>query len=775
MKYYRLIGREALLVTGAVLLVGAVQAHAAEKQQQSLEEVVVTAQRREQSLQDVPLSVTAFSGKQMQQAGIETIVGLDETLPNVTLKVSRGTNSTLTAFIRGVGQQDPVAGFESGVGLYLDDVYLNRPQAAVLDVYDVQRVEVLRGPQGTLYGRNTIGGAIKYVTKPLSDKPELKVRGDFGSYTQLDGIITASTPVTDTLKVGGSIAKLTHGGYGKNLNLGIDNYSKDVFAGRGTIEWNPAPDLLFRLTGDYTKDDSDPRQGHRLIPSTAGDPVLSNVYDTRAGLNNPKQKVTAWGMALHAKWSMNDNWTFKNILAYRWDESWSPIDFDSLPPADLDVPVEYRNKQFSEEFQAHFNGERLKGIAGMYYLKANAYDAFDVILATTGQLLNLPGLNAFTLGNVDTNTWSIFGDFTYDLSDHFSIDLGGRYTSDRRRAHVLRQTKIGGTSPLFGGTAVPIATTSDFHGAKTFTEFTPRASISWKPAPGHNIYFTYSKGFKGGGFDPRGQTTAAPDLNHDGVVDNQDIFNFMSFKPETVDSYELGYKANLFDNRLDFALDVFYANYDNVQIPGSIGFDSNGDGINDTFIGITTNAANAIIEGVEFEGRSLVGFDLVNSGDDLNFAWTLGYIHAKYKKYIDAFGNDVANQRVFQNTPKWTISGTLTYATPLQVMGKPGRISLINTVSFRSKTSQFETPNPYLDQPAYALFDASLVWEGNDGHWQVGIHGRNLTDERYIVAGYNFVNIGSNGAITPTLGLLGTLTGFYGDPRTVTGTVQYSF
>src|SRR5829696_3068483 len=145
------------------------------------QEIVVTARRRSELLLDVPIAVTAYSGEQLNRQGALDITDVSDTTPNVNLETSRGTNTTLTAFIRGVGQQDPVAGFEQGVGLYLDDVYLNRPQAAVLDIYDVDRIEVLRGPQGTLYGRNTIGGAIKYVTKRLSDDPELRVRALYGS------------------------------------------------------------------------------------------------------------------------------------------------------------------------------------------------------------------------------------------------------------------------------------------------------------------------------------------------------------------------------------------------------------------------------------------------------------------------------------------------------------------------------------------------------------------------------------------------------------------
>ena len=146
------------------------------------DEIIVTARRRDERLIDVPVAITAYSGEALAKAGAIDITDIGQTTPNTTLEVSRATNSTLSAFIRGVGQQDPVSGFEQGVGLYLDDVYLNRPQAAVLDIYDVERIEILRGPQGTLYGRNTIGGAVKYVTKQLPEEFSLKIKGTLGTY-----------------------------------------------------------------------------------------------------------------------------------------------------------------------------------------------------------------------------------------------------------------------------------------------------------------------------------------------------------------------------------------------------------------------------------------------------------------------------------------------------------------------------------------------------------------------------------------------------------------
>lgn len=737
--------------------------------------IIVTARRREERLQDVPISVTALTGEALEQQGILELTQVAQQVPNITLEVSRGTNTTLTAFIRGVGQQDPVAGFEAGVGLYIDDVYLNRPQAAVLDVYDVERIEVLRGPQGTLYGRNTIGGAIKYVTAALPDETSVSVRGTYGNYDQADLVITASTPISDSLKIGASGARLSRGGFGDNLTLGTENYNKDVWAARGTIEFDNGP-LFVRLSGDYIKDNSEARQGHRLIPGLlTGAPVLDNVFDTRAGLNIVDQEVEAYGGALNIALELSDTITIKSITGYREDKSTTPIDFDSLPAGDLDVPAIYENDQFSQELQLLYEGDRLSGVLGFYYLDANAFTAFDVLLANTGALIGLPGLNAQTLGDVGTETYSFFGDFTYELTDTISVSLGGRYTNDKRTSRVLRTTFIGGFSDLFipNSPAIPIAVTSDFLGSETFKDFNPRASISWQPNRNHNIYFTYSQGFKGGGFDPRGQTSAAPDLDGDGDRDFDDQFEFLRFAPETVDSFELGWKASLLDNRLNVSVAAFLGQYDNVQIPGSVGVDTNGDGVNDSFIGITSNAASADVNGFEFEGNALVGEDFAGEGSRFSVNWSLGYLDAGFDTFIDAFGNDVADQRVFQNTPDITAHMGFNLGIP----AGSGMVDFIGLASLRSDASQFEVPNPFLDQDGFVLVDASLIYTDDEGRFSIGAHVKNLFDKEYIVAGYNFVaGTGTPGSpFISTLGREGTLTGFYGDPRRVFVTAEVNF
>ena len=746
-------------------------------------EIVVTARRREEALNDVPIAITAYGGEALAQAGALDVTDIAQTTPNTTLEASRGTNSTLTAFIRGVGQQDPVSGFEQGVGIYLDDVYLNRPQAAVLDIYDVERIEVLRGPQGTLYGRNTIGGAVKYVTRPLPLEPSAKVKVNVGTYEQIDLIASVSFPVTDDIRVGGSFARLSRGGFGENLTTGQDNYNKDVIAGRLSVEAGGfgAP-YTIKLQGDYTRDLSNPRGGYSLIPDLSlpvaqQQPLLDDVFDTQGALIDPRQKVTGGGVQLNASLDLTDTLTVRSITAYRKDDSASPIDFDTRPAVAFDVPAFYFNDQTSQEFQLLFDNGAISALAGFYYLDASADTIFDVRLGTL-----IPGLGftANTTAEVDTETYAVFGDVTFDVSDMISVSLGGRYTWDERTASILRQNYILGGSPNFDNPGlVSGAPSTDFNGSSEFKKFTPRASVTFKPSVDHTLYASYSQGFKGGGFDPRGVGTEAP-AAIPGSPTDAEVADYLSFAPEKVDSYEVGYKGFLGD---DFYIAVagFYADYTDVQIPGSVACTSGGV---TTFCGIVSNAGKATFKGIELETNATLARDIGASGSKLTFAGSAGYIDAQYDEYITNIGNtptDVADFREVQNTPEFTASGTLGYSLPVG----GGDLNLTSTLSYRSKTYQFEIPNPFLDQDGYALLDANIMWTSADETWRVGLHGRNLLDKEYKTSGYTYVAVDAEtGAIAtnpvtgqpiPNLNPEGILTTFYGNPRQVFLSVTFQY
>jgi len=715
-----------------------------------LEEIQVTARRRSESLQEVPIAVTAFSADALEKRGASDITEIAQIAPSVTLEPSRATNSTLTAFIRGVGQQDPLAGFEQGVALYIDDVYIARPQGALLDIYDIERVEILRGPQGTLYGRNAVGGAIKYVTKRLSDEPEGNLRLSYGTYNQIDVVAKFATPISDHVRVGATVASLNRDGFGDNLTTGEEHYNKQIFAARGSVEIDSGEGLFVRIAADYTDDDSNAVAGHRpYAGAISGTPVTDSVYDTYAGATqhastagiDGNNEVESKGIYGSITWEASETLTLKSITAYREDYTESVIDFDSLAIDDFDAPVIYDNDQFSQELQALYSGDKLNAVFGFYYLSASAANDFDVVLGQLGRIAFGDELVAYTGGTVDTEAWSLFADVTYDISDAFSLTLGGRYTEDTRTADIFRASYLGDGSPAFGNTdAVFLSASSDFESERTFTDFSPRVALNYAVNEDMNVYASFGSGFKAGSFDPRGANFSSPEVEE-------------GFAPEQLDSYEAGLKATWLDGRARTNIAVFYSEYKDMQIPGSLPIDTDNDGVNDGFVGTVTNAGKAEIKGIEFEGEFLLT-------EQLTLQTALNVLDAEITEWI-LNGENIADQRAVQNTPEFMSYVGLTYVTG---MGS-GTLSVNANWSHKGSIVQFETPVPEIDQEAYDIANASIVYTAEDNKWSFGIHGKNLFDTRYKTAGYNF----------PTLGLENNITTFYGAPLTVTGTFKYNF
>lgn len=734
-----------------------------------IEKVVVSARRRNELIQDVPGAVSSISGAELDKKAIPDLTAIADMTPSTTLKSSRGTNTTLTAFIRGVGQQDPVAGYEQGVGIYLDDIYLVRPQGALTDIYDLERIEVLRGPQGTLYGRNTIGGAIKYVTRKLAPKMTFDAKATFGNYREKDVVLKASTPITDILRIGGTFGTFNRHGFGHNVITGKDNYDKDLAAGRLSMELAPSSDLFIRLATDRTVDDSNPKQGYRLTagPAPTNLPVLSGDYDTRANLyavNGHKQQVINQGTSLLVEYQIDPVMSVKSITAYRKSKSFAPIDFDSLNTPLFEAPSIYSDNQTSQEFQLTYTGSKFQGVAGVFWMKSNAFNEFDVLYNAAG------GLSLYTRDDIDSKTWAAFADVSYNVSDSFNINLGGRYTDDQRSATIFKKTYLGLTgSPTLGNpAAVGGAANTDLgkdslH--RTDTKFTPKLGFGLKLAPEHNLYGTASQGFKGGMYDPRMDLGANP-TSAASLIKRQGV------NPEEVTSFELGLKSSMIGGTLQTNAAVFYTDYKNVQIPGSIPtFDAAGN-VNG-FAGSLTNAGKAKIKGLELEA-------IAHITNSLNISGMYSFTDAKYKEWMVASGTaliNVAPYAEFQNTPRHAANLSASYEWAMGMGDRTGTVSLMGGASYKSKVYQTEFArlganaaldatvpgNLMLAQDAYTLLDASLVWTSSDRKLQVGLHGRNLTDKRYKVAGYNFS------------GFFNTVTTFYGDPRTVRLTLGYKF
>ena len=712
-----------------------------------VEELIVTARRREETLKDVPVAVSAFSAETLERQAANDITTLSQTSPNTTVQTARGSNSTLISYIRGIGQQDPLWGYEPGVGLYVDDVYIYRPQGAVLDVFDVSRIEVLRGPQGTLYGRNTIGGAIKYVTNRLGDEAGGKVRATYGSYNQTDLLVEGHTPVAGGLSVGGAYALYKRDGYGKNLTTGAEHYNKDVQAIRLSAEYAPSDDLFFRLAYDKVEDDSNPRHGHRELPALVGGYQVLDAYDTQAGLGD-SNSVTTEGVSLTGEYRATDSLTFKSITASRKGHTTTVIDFDGTPQPTLDIPATYDDRSFSQELQAVYSDETVQGVFGLYYMNSQASGEFDTI---AGNL----GVSIADGGKVSTQSFAAFFDASANFTDRFKVSVGARATRDHKRSNTFRLFYAGATrSPYQGGTPRPILQVrTNYSAEKTFSEFTPRLSASYELTDDLNTYVSYSKGFKSGGWDMRGDAFLTPQTVN-------------GYNPETVDAYELGLKGNLFDRRLSFASAAFLSKYKDQQVTTQVVVPS---GIASS----VDNAGASTLYGVEFEAKAAFS-------QSLSGTVALGYIHAEYDTFsrfvpagapnpvnpsqtIPAGGQivNVADLYGFQNTPEWTGNASLTWRG--DVGG--GELAITPMVSYRDSYQQFEQPLPLLDQKAFTLVDLTASWAPENGRFKVLLAGKNLTDERYRTGGYNFG--------VPTYN--NSVIGFYGPPRTYSATVEVKF
>ncbi len=712
-----------------------------------LEEVIiVTARHRKENLHDVPMSVSVFNGDTLELNGTQDLIQLGLYAVNTTLKVIQGTNSTMVAIIRGVGYQDPSAGLERGVGIYIDDVYFYRPQSVTLEIYDTERIEILRGPQGTLYGRNTTGGAIKYTTKRLEDVPRVNVKLSGGSFNQVDILASGSTPVANNLvKIGGSIASFSRDGFGKNLTTGDENYNKNILAARSTLEFTPSDDLFIRIAGDLTRDSSLPISG-RLSHPTGEEPSVDNIYDTHAGIansNHPinKNVVVKRGISSYAQWTADDHFTLTFISAYREDRSELLADGFANEAIIGDNFFIYENKQNSQEIRLAFDTQNIHVLAGAYYLNANALSTTDGIGEFLGQSVVI-----FNFADVDTRSWAFFGTLEFEMSDTINVSVGARYTQDKKTITTINglfsPTSSGDLiSPHFGGDGFSFFRPEydndgnevfpRFQGSRNDSATTPRINLSWQPQDKLHIYASYSEGYTSGGFDPRGIYT-------------QPLIR-KGFEPETLDSYELGIKTRSWEDRITLNSAIFYTDYKNAIIVSEVEFASVSPALADQTFRTVSNAANATISGFELEISAHITEKFTS-----NLA--IGIIKADYNAYNEGNG-DVSDQRVIIDTPKNTLSFSQTYRTN---WGQ-GTLSVISSINYRSTSAlnRGELGTQINNQTGYSLINASVVWTSDNEGWQISIHGQNLSNKQYKVSGY-------------------TGTDTYGNPRTLTVAVKYS-
>jgi iron complex outermembrane receptor protein len=723
----------AVLATTAADRAQAADAAPGAQANSSLDEVVVTARRREEGLQDVPVAVSAFSVEQLESRQVFDLAGLNGQVPNLTIYAARGSNTTLTAYIRGIGQADPLWGVDPGVGLYLDDVYIARPQGALLDVYDIARVEVLRGPQGTLYGKNTLGGAIKYVSAEQTPEFKARLEGTLGNYGRTYGKGMINVPIGGTASLRLSGALLKRDGYGNNLFTGQDISDQDTKAARASFRWQPTDSLDVRLAADLTRDDSTVRAAQRLAPNPlqaaiyrqALSPQNPDPFDTNSGMV-PVNKTDTNGYSLTVGWTPGGPWSVKSISAYREGDTETSIDFDTLPIAIADVGATYKDHSFSQEVQLLYSADAFTAVGGVYYFDGSA----------GGQVRNtfLGGtpLASFgdTQGKVATESLAGFGEGTWKATDRLNVTAGLRYTSEKKSARVLNRAY---SNNAF---TTPIATVSDFDKSKTFTSFLPKLSVDYRLTDATMAYASAARGFKSGGYNVRANSVAVPRSAE-------------PFNDEQATTYEIGTKNTFAGGGVTLNVAYFYTDYKDVQLSVFTSFtQANG---TQGFFGDFTNAGKATVQGVELEftARPVDAWALQANGS---------YLNARYDEFISR-GVNIANTQRFTNAPKWQGGVTSTYTFAL---GSAGNLGWQVGATYQTEVWPTTDLSPAIRQGSYGLVNSSLNWTSADSTWRASLWGKNLTDKSYRTTGYNI----------PALGIL---TGFYGPPREYGVTVSYTF
>lgn len=707
----------------------------------TMDSIIVSARRRDETLLDVPIAVTAFSAETLDQLNVQDLADLDGHVPNLTIYAARGSNTTLTAYIRGVGQSDPLWGVDPGVGLYLNDVYIARPQGALLDVFDVERVEVLRGPQGTLYGKNTIGGAIKYISKGLTTETTGSAQVTVGSYGQFD--VKASIGGGSEMVRGRiAIASLNRDGFGRNLTLDEDVTDKDIFAIRGEIGFFFNEKFDAQIAFDSVSDDSKPRGAQMLATNafapglliTPKTPTLSDRYDVRSGMQDVnKTDIQGWSLTLNYKAS--DDWSFKYILAERESDTDTYIDFDTLPQQITDVKAFYNDEQLSQELQAHFdNGGKTRGVMGLYWFDGNAGGLVQNIFLK-GVWPGFPGLYGDTRGTVDTSSIAAYVDWTFDLSQKWSIEGGLRWTSEKKSADVLNR----GYSDETYTTVTSVA--ADFDKSITFTNLAPKLAIQYQMSDEVMFYGSASRGFKSGGYNIRAN---ANPITHE------------PYNDEVVDSFEVGSKMGFADQRVFLNLAYFYNKYNDIQL--SI-FTSCLVGSTPSFCADFTNAGKATIQGLEVEMQW-------RPTNNWNITGNVATLDAQFDEYMYK-GVNIAGQQEMSNAPDFSGSLNVEYMQPFS---NGSQISYRVGYSYQSDvvaTTEI-TKDPITNavtvpiaQEGYGLLSAGVIWKSGDA-WTLSLQGSNLTDKAYLTTGY----------VIPSTGVR---TGFYGAPQQISFTTRFDF
>ncbi len=693
---------------------------AAESDSISLEEIIVTARKKPESLQDIPVSATVLNARSLELRSVTDVSDLTASVPNVSYQDRAGGHQTSIG-IRGIASNVRNIGLEDSVGVYVDGVYIGRPMFYNLDLAEVQQVEVLRGPQGTLFGKNTVAGALNITTKAVSDEIEGKVQGTFGNFGLRHFKGYLSGRFSD--KIGGSVSivKKDTSGFVENLFNGEKLQAVDQFGIAAKLEINPNERLRVRITADYSEKDNDVNGSQILVP---GGSFLGISWGAEPGGNfgnqfgpfvvnedgPQKYEEEVKGVSGNLDYDLSDTMTLTVIAAWRSMDLLATFDDDN-------TTVSLSNSIFTDEAEQTSIELRLAStgngsfdwILGGYYFDQNIVsDRFTEVPIFGGIRVNGRGF-------VDTRSLAIFASGDYHITDKLDLNAGLRYTNDAKQAFWDQD---GAAAPAFG---LPVVTLS---GDETFDEFSPMVALTYAVNEDASIYAKFAKGFKSGGF----------------VTDLVGLDGFV-LQPETVSSYELGLKSLLADGRMRLNAAAFYMDYTNLQTLDLQGLQ---------FIG--SNAAQAQIKGFEVEVEVL-------ASENLRFTGGVGFTDSEYNDFIrmvNGVGIDLSGNTL-RNAPKWTANLLAEYSANLT---DEIELTVIGEWNYKSKIFYNVANSDNTVGPAYSLFNARIIVHSDAG-WGLAFWGKNIFDKEYIT----YLRDGP----------FNQQTGLFGEPATYGVDLSYEF
>ena len=739
------------LAASAAWSVLAGQGHAQTATPGTVEELVVTARRVEENLQTTPVAISAFSAETLQRQGATAITDLQGAVPNLNLVQGRASSNSTNIYIRGIGQPDALQTFDPAVGVYVDDVYYSRIRGTQFDLLDLARVEVLRGPQGTLYGKNTIGGALKLVSRQPDQTVRSQSSVSVGNYDLFEAKLALSGPVSDTLALGFAAMGSARGGYVTDPVNGQEYNDKHTFASRVALAWTPNDRFRVNASADYTKDKSGLTVGQAqnsltsafgpvLYPVPLAIPEYNFRTTTTPGLPN-ETRFEHWGAAVTVGYDLTDSLSLKSITAYRNLDSDDYIDFDATALQLTDALVSVDQDQASEELQLTYNEGPWQVVSGVYYLRenvkshqaafANAYTAPFTFTRTVDD-------------DLETTSWAAYANASYALTEQLRLSAGVRYTNEEKK--YARTTSTFSNLGALNGTFA-------FKAQETWDDVSPMVSLDYQATDDVFFYGRVSKGFKSGGFNGRANTPGEE----------------QPYAPETAISYEAGVKTELFDKRARANFTVFYNDYQDFQ--ARIGHSVTSPTQPIPAIDFTVlNAGQLKIYGAELELAA-------NPFAGLSLNAEFGYLHAEYGEFSEqraavapATGFTTLD-RSWQTpafSPEWTARLAGRYEWDL---GETGFVSVGAQARYRSEMAlAIDNANlttrvrfPGIFQPSYWLYDAQIVWENSERNISAGIYGKNLADEVYKTDAQEFSSVG------------GIRTAYFGAPRTVMATVTLKY